>query len=764
VEKQRIQYFAGAKRFWDDIIAIAHLFFERNRKLKKMILVVSMLAMFTNGAARADDKKIIAVNTENSSLVFMVNSQGKVFHKYFGGRLESAEDILKSLPYDPRRYETFEALSTFGNENKFEVALKVRQPDGNMTLDLRYERHEQVKVDDNVTETRILLKDEHYPFFVTLKYAAFRQEDIISSSVKIENKSDGEVLLENFASADLVLSSNEYWLTHFYGSWAGEMQREEERLGKGIKIVDSKKGVRTTQSENSAFMLSLGHAAEEEEGEVIGGALAWSGNYRLCFEVDSRNTLHLTAGMNPFGSAYHVEAGEDFETPAFIFSYSDSGKGQVSRNFHRWARKYSLRDGDKPRPIVLNSWEGAYFSFDEDTITKMITDAASMGVEMFVLDDGWFGNKYPRDNDKAGLGDWQVNKKKLPSGIDYLIDHAEKEGIKFGIWVEPEMVNPRSELAENHPEWIVQSPNREPILMRNQLLLDLSNPAVQEFVFKVVDDLLTKHPRIAYIKWDANRYVQNFGSTYLPADRQSHLWIDYTRGLYSVYERLMARHGHVIFQACASGGGRVDFGSLKYHHEFWASDNTDAYSRIFLQWNTTHIYPAIAMGAHVSGSPNHQTGNSSPLKMRFDVAMSGRLGVELQPSHMAEEELEFCKNAIAEYKRIRDVVQLGDLYRLISPYKGNRAALMYVTEDKGRAVVFAYSTRYHIRQDYPMVKLAGLDSEKQYLVREINSNSANKLFNGSGKTFGGDFLMKFGMQLKVRKANESICLELTEVK
>ena len=729
---------------------------------KSLLLVIMLVVNMAPGFAAADDKQIIAINTGNTSLVLMANNQGKVFHKYFGASLDKPEEILNCLPYDPRRYETFEACSTFGNENKHEVALKVRHADGNMTTDLRYQSHRQTRIDGNVTETRILLKDDHYPFFVTLIYRAHRDEDVITSRISIENKEDGTIVLEKFSSADLILRSGEYWLSHFYGSWSGEMQMEEERIGKGIRIIDSKKGIRTTQSENSAFLLSMDQPSREDQGEVIGGALAWSGNYQMCFEIDSRNTLHLTAGMNPFGSDYHVDPGETFDTPQFIFSYSDRGKGQISRNFHRWARKYSLRDGNKPRPVVLNSWEGAYFTFDEDTITKMITDAASMGVEMFVLDDGWFANKYPRNNDKAGLGDWQVNTKKLPSGIDYLIDHAEKEGIKFGIWVEPEMVNPKSELAENHPEWIVQSPHRKPILMRNQLLLDLSNPAVREFVFEVVDDLLTKHPRIAYIKWDANRHVQNFGSTYLPADRQSHLWIDYTRGLYSVYERLMARHPDVIFQVCSSGGGRVDFGSLAYHHEFWASDNTDAFTRIFMQWNTTHIYPPMAMGAHVSASPNHQTGNSSPLKTRFDVAMSGRLGVELQPSHMTAEELEFAKKAIAEYKRIRDVVQLGDLYRLISPYKENRAALMYVTEKKDRAVVFAYITQYHIRQDYPTVKLRGLDPEKNYLVKEINTRSTSKVFNGSGKTFSGNYLMNHGMQLKIRKSNETACLELTE--
>ena len=709
-------------------------------------------------------QQVVSVDTPNMSLVFMVDKDDGLLHRYFGEHLDTPEAVVEFAYKDDKRYATFEAPSVFGGYYTGEPAVAATHADGNMTTDLRYLGHEQKPIGDNIIETRIRMKDTAYPFFATFIYRAYQAEDIVTSKVVFENKEDGPVVLKRFASFDLAMTGSEYWLSRFYGDWAIEMRMDEEKLGYGIRIIDSKKGVRTSQHDNASFMLALGHPAQEEEGAVIGGALAWSGNYRICFEQDARNTLHLNAGINPFESAYRLEAGEAFETPEFIFTYSAHGKGLVSRRFHRWARRYALRGGETLRPVVLNSWEGAYFTFNEDTLTGMMDHAAEMGIEMFVLDDGWFGNKYPRNNDKAGLGDWQVNTNKLPRGIDYLIDHAEKKGLRFGIWVEPEMVNPKSELAENHPDWIVQRPGREKILSRNQLLLDLSNPAVQDFVFKSVDDLLTNHPRIAYIKWDANRHVWNFGSPYLTKEKQSHWWIDYTHGLYSVYARLMEKHPDVIFQACSSGGGRVDYGSLPYHHEFWISDDTDAFERIFIQWGTSHFYPAIAMGAHVSAVPNHQTANSLPLKLRFDVAMAGRLGVELQPADMTDTEREFAKQCISTYKRIRDVLQFGDLYRLISPYKeGDKAALMYVSPEGDHAVAFLYVLRYQCGYDYPILKLRGLVPERKYRVVELNKESKRSYCKGDGKVFDGDFLMKHGLQVQIHKPNQSVVLELAEV-
>ena len=392
----------------------------------------------------------------------------------------------------------------------------------------------------------------------------------------------------------------------------------------------------------------------------------------------------------------------------------------------------------------------------------MIDDAAAFGVEMFVLDDGWFGDEFPRNGGNAGLGDWQVNKKKLPHGIGYLADYAVSKGMKFGIWIEPEMVNPDSKLARRHPEWIVQSGKRDLLPMRNQHLLDLSNPEVQDFVFETFDNVLKMSPNISYVKWDANRHADNVGSTYLAADEQSRFWYDYIRGLYSVYERIRAKYPDVLIQLCSSGGGRVDFGALKYHDEFWASDNTNALDRLCIQYSENIFFPAMATAAHVSTSPNHQTGMMLPLKFRFDVAMMGRLGMELQPKQLVGDEREFAFNAVKLYKELRPVIQLGDLYRIDSPYDGDGyCSDVYVSKDRSEAVVFAFSTTYHNRTQSYDIKLHGLDPAKNYLLREVNTTGGS-WYPGNGKVYSGEFLMKAGLSLPIGGAFTSMVLHLTE--
>lgn len=526
-------------------------------------------------------------------------------------------------------------------------------------------------------------------------------------------------------------------------------------------MVESRKGVRTTQSENPSFLLSTDGPARADRGEVIAGALAWSGNYRLSFELDEGGRLNILGGINPFASRYTLGAGESFTTPVMIWSYSASGYGLAARQLHDWARRYALHDGATVNSVVLNSWEGAYFDFDEATIRRMIDDAAAMGVETFVLDDGWFGNNYPRNNDAAGLGDWQVNQKKLPNGIDALAQYAAAKGLRFGIWIEPEMVNPESDLAHAHPEWVVKSPGRDVPTMRNQWLLDLTNPAVQDFVVETFRGTVNLSPAITYVKWDANRHVESFGSEYLSADRQSHFWVDYTRGLYSVYERIRREFPDIEIQLCSSGGGRVDYGALPYHDEFWTSDDTDAYERIRMQFATNLIYPAEATAAHVSAVPNHQTGDRAPLKLRFDVAMMGRLGLELQPQHLTADELAFARQAVATYKDIRPVIQLGDLYPLRSPYEpGGWCARMFVSKDRSRAVFFAFSLDFHDRMASTDFRMQGLDPERRYRVTELNSPGYDT-FWGNGQTFTGDYLMRVGVNpwLQRRGASSVLLLE-----
>ncbi|NDW17616.1 alpha-galactosidase [Dysgonomonas sp. 216] len=732
----------------------------------KNLLTTVLFSFLTLSSVLSNEKEIVRVETNDLSMIFTAETDGKIVYHYWGEKVNNITPVLdrrfKNQP-DTNDELVPQLYPAYGGRYYLNPALKLTHEDGVLTTDLVYVGSKTKVLDSNRTETVISLKDKIYPVFVDVKFIAFRAENIISQSVSITHQEKKGIQVENIASAYIPLHAESYYLTHFNGTWAAEMQMEEEMLTHGVKVIESKKGVRTTQSENPSFILSLNAKAQEDSGDVYAGCLAWSGNYKLSFELDETGSLNILGGMNPFAALYNLKASEKIETPEMILTYSNRGKGQITRNFHDWARKYSLAHGDELRPILLNSWEGAYFSFNEKTLTDMMDDAAGFGVEMFVLDDGWFGNKYPRNGDNAGLGDWQVNKTKLPRGINYLADYAVNKGLKFGIWIEPEMVNPDSELAKKHPEWIVKSGKRDILPMRNQWLLDLSNPKVQDFVFNTFDEVLAMSSNISYVKWDANRHVDNAGSDYLAKNEQSHFWYEYVKGLYSVYDRIRAKYPDVMIQLCSSGGGRLDYGALKYHDEFWASDNTNALDRIYIQYATNTFFPAIATGSHVSTSPNHQTGMIIPIKFRFDVAMSGRLGLELQPKDIVGDDHGFAKKAIETYKQIRPIVQFGDLYRLVSPYDVNSwASHMYVSKDKKQSVFFAYSLKYHGRTTYFDTRLKGLNPDKNYKVTEINSRSGHSSFNGNGKVFSGDYLMKIGVNLNIGNPFDSAVLLITE--
>ena len=404
-------------------------------------------------------------------------------------------------------------------------------------------------------------------------------------------------------------------------------------------------------------------------------------------------------------------------------------------------------------PTLLHSWEGAYFNCTTPVLLGMIDDAAGMGLEMFVLDDGWFAMDYPRNNDDQGLGDWELNSRKIPEGIDYVASYAHEKGIKFGIWIEPEMVSPRSNLAGAHPDWVVRSPGREIYQARNQWVLDLTNPAVQDYVFGIFDNTMRLSPNIDYVKWDCNRVVWSAGSDYLGADEER-FYISYCQGLYDVMRRIRAKYPDVLIQCCSSGGGRVDYGALNWFNECWTSDNTDALTRAGIQYATSLIYPACIMGSHVSAVPNHQTGNVTPLKFRFDMACAGRLGMELQPKHLSESERALASRCIDSYKQYRDLVFGGDLYRIASPYDGPYYALMYVAPDRSRAVVFLYCLSFRNRAvDTHTFRLQGLDPSRSYKVQELNADYS--CFNGNGCSFGGDFLMNGGFAPRLQQTYAS---------
>lgn len=696
--------------------------------------------------------RIIPIETDHTQLILQVDGKGTVHTLHYGAQAGSPDQFTDFRFGGNHNFGAPCTYPTAGGTFNGQEALHVQYADGSQNTELYYTGHESASRSGVVTTT-LHLKDYVTALEVDLVFDAHQAEDVILMHSVIRNAGKKAVQLRNFASASLNLVADDYLLTHFYGGWATEMQMDQTLLTHDTKVLESRRGTQNTQGNNPSFLLTLGRSFSETTGEVVAGALAWSGNWRISFEKDQSDRLNIVSGISPFASAYPLAPGASFTTPEMIYTWSAQGAGGASRNLHRWARKEGVWNGGNINPTLLNSWEGAYFSFTTETLLRMIDDAASMGLEMFVLDDGWFGMEHPRNNDNAGLGDWEVNTNKLPEGIDYVASYAHSKGLKFGIWIESEMVNPDSNLASEHPDWIVQSPGREIFQSRNQWILDLSNPAVQDFVFGVFDRTMSLSPNIDYIKWDSNRRIMSFGSPYLGA-QQDRFYVEYMQGLYKVFARMREKYPDTVVQCCSAGGSRVDYGSLRFFNEFWTSDNTDAISRVRIQWGTSLIYPACAMASHVSAVPNHQTGNVTPLKFRFDVACSGRLGMELQPKSLSADERALADRCIKSYKGYRDLVFGGDLYRLASPYEGDYYALMYVSPDKRRAVLFCYCLRFQNHSIGSHVfRLQGLDPSLTYKITEQNVDES--CWWGDGCSFEGSFLGGGGFNPCFRESNTS---------
>lgn len=699
------------------------------------------------------------ISTANTTLLLETATGRRVNFVYYGPRVNSIDEI-----YNTNSNIGWNAYPCFGINCTCEHALAVTHADGDVSLELATQEVLQYIDPDGGKVWEFRMKDKVYPFYVKHFYKAYHDCDVIKTWTEISHTEKKHVSLDKYASAYIPVKSGDLYLSYLAGGWGAEAQLFEERITRGRKTIGNHDGARTSFNGNPSFMVSLDGPAKENAGNVLGGTLAYTGNYDISFVKNGNaNHLEITAGINHELSQYKLDPKKAFTTPDFIFTYSTEGKGGVSRNLHRWGRKYQIIGGTDTRDILLNSWEGVYFNVNQEGMNKMMQDFASIGGELFVMDDGWFGDKYPRNDGTSSLGDWVVCKEKLPEGIDALIDEAERNGIKFGIWIEPEMTNTKSELYEKHPDWVLRQPDREPFKGRGetQLVLDLCNPKVQDHVFNVVDNLMQAHPRIHYMKWDANMSMNNASSLYLPEDRQSHLYVEYHKGLIDVCRRIREKYPELIIQLCASGGGRLNYGFFPYFNECWSSDNTDAIQRLYIQCGMSHFYPANIMAAHVSASPNHQTKRVVPLKFRFDVAMTGRLGMEMKPSDLSEKEREFAKNAIETYKSIRPVIQQGDLYRLVTPYEEKPyVSMIYCTPEKDRAVYFLFRRSFLKDTWEEPRKLAGLDPERNYLIKEINAANPAKKVSLDGKIVSGRFLMENGFRLNLGQDMSSVVLEL----
>ena len=708
---------------------------------------ITLMAMAL--ATTALNAQIVRVSTQNTDLVLKVSPKGRLYQVYYGDKLKNVAD------YDNISWNTYaasdgavttrghEVYATSGNEDYFEPAVAITHADGNMTTYLYYKGVE-TKAIDGGTETIITLQDNKYPDTVKLHYAAYDKENVIKAWTEISHNEKSAVTLWRYSSTMLYFDASKYFVTTYHSDWAKEGQPETVQLTTGKKIVDTKLGTRAAMHAEPFFELGLNEPAKENEGNVVLGTIAWTGNFRFTFEVDNVGGLRVIPAINPYASDYKLKAGETFTTPEFIFTTSSTGIGQASRNLHDWARRYQVNMGMGDRMTLLNNWENTGFDFNQKSLAELMKDAKDLGVDMFLLDDGWFANKYPRKDDHAGLGDWDVTHSKLPDGIPGLVRDAKAAGVKFGIWVEPEMVNPKSELFEKHPDWVIQQPNRDTYYYRNQLVLDISNPKVQDYEFGVVDRIMTENPDVAYFKWDCNSPITNIYSPYHKGN-QGNFYIDHVRGVYKVMSRIKAKYPQLPMMLCSGGGGRMDYEALKYFTEFWCSDDTDPYERLYIQWSLSKFFPAKTMGSHVTN-----WNKKTSVKFRTDVCSSCKLGfdIDLKPLK-GTDDYTYVQQAVKNWSRLKPVILDGDQYRLVSPYETDHSALNYVSKDKTHAVLFAYNL--HPRYKEPRllkVRMQGLDPQRQYKVEEINlMPGTTSTFDFNGKSFSGDFLMKVGLDV-----------------
>ena len=685
------------------------------------------------------------------SYLMKVLPNGTLGQLYFGRAIRDREDFDHLLEFASRPMSScvFEGNPCFslehcrqeypshGSTDFRRPAVELRQPNGSRITSFVYHSHTVApgkptldglpatycEQDSEAETLTIRLQDELLNVSIYLNYTLFAGHPALARSARIVNEGGLELHLTHAMSLSLDLPDREYELLHFSGAWGRERHLKVRRLEQGVQSVESLRG--HSSHNHNPFVMLRRPGTDEDQGEVLGFSLVYSGNFLAQAEVDTWDTTRITLGINPFGFDWKLEPGEGFQTPEAVAVYSHQGMGAMSRTFHTLYRSRLARGEwrDRPRPILINNWEATYFNFDEDKLVSIAQAAKRDGVELFVLDDGWFG---ARRRDRAGLGDWIANPELLPQGIPGLAERVEALGMKFGLWFEPEMVNRDSDLYRAHPDWLLQTPGRTPSHGRNQFVLDFSRPEVVDRVHAMMADILSG-AKVSYVKWDMNRSITEAYSTALPPDRQGEVFHRYILGVYDLYERLTSAFPHVLFESCASGGGRFDPGMLYYAPQAWTSDDSDAAERLKIQYGTSFCYPVVSMGAHVSAVPNHQVNRATPLSTRANAAYFGTFGYELDLNRLTSEEREQVRAQIAFMKEHRDVIQFGDFYRLLSPFQGNYTAWMAVSPDRRTALVGWYKTLNEVNGPFRRLRLRGLDPALCYTVDGTSAHYGDEL-------------------------------------
>ena len=702
-----------------------------------------------------DERRLWALQSSSATYGLAIDEEGRLRHLHFGPPLPRLEDLAHTdeISSPLGRVHFFPWESTAGPNGRYEYpewggmyyhepCFKAMFDDGVRDVRLVYEGHDTGD-DHGTPELSITLHDPHYPLRVHLHFRLFEEVDLLERYAVVENAGKEPITLEQVLSAAWHLPrGHDYRLTRLAGRFAAETQIQREDVSPGKKVLESRRG-NTSHHANPFFAVDRG-TSTEENGEIWFGALSWSGNWKIVVDYDAWGDLQVSGGINDFDFAWHLEGGEIFETPSFVGGYTQGGFGQASRNLHRYARKHVLPHVG-PRPVLYNSWEATYFDINEKNQGKLAEKAASLGVELFVVDDGWFGE---RKDDRRGLGDWWVNQEKFPRGLGPLIEKIHSLGMRFGLWVEPEMVNPDSDLYREHPDWVYHFPNRPRTESRNQLVLNLAKEEVREHLFSVLDRLLAEN-EISFIKWDMNRPLSEPGWPEAPRERQREVWVRHTRGVYEILERLRQRHPEVAFESCSSGGGRVDLGILRYTDQFWTSDHTDPFDRLKIQEGCSMAYPARAMMCWVADPGLWAKNRRTSISYRFHSAMMGSLGIGTDLLKWSEQELREAGMLVRRYKQVRDVVQEGDQYRLLSPREGNTTAVQYVSEDKRTSVIFVFRNPHQFLDPSPKIYPRGLDEGSIY-----NVTAAEELRSGGA-------LMGRGIEVPLEGDLTSVMIELT---